>query len=58
MRLGVGSNALFYFGSQKALLPDLRVSAANWLRLIKRIATQPMAGQKDKGLERGDGESP
>jgi hypothetical protein len=29
--LGIGSNALFYFGSQKTTLPDLRVPAPKWL---------------------------
>ena len=32
--LGIGSNALSYFSSQKAALPDLRVPAPSWVWLI------------------------
>lgn len=35
----------------KAALPDLWVPAPSWLRsIIKNIAVQPMAGQKDGGV--------
>jgi hypothetical protein len=32
--LGIGFNALSYFGSQKAMLPYLRVPAPSWLQWI------------------------